>query len=250
VQTLVLWDIDHTLIELTGLSKEIYASAFAEITGRRLDHLAPMAGRTDLAITAETLRLHGLTPSNERLRAFGDALASGFAAREHEIRDRGRVLPGAQLALTGLAARTGVVQSVLTGNMVEIAIAKLRAFGLDSFVDFEAGAYGFDHSDRPPLVAMARERAARKYGVTFDRASTVLVGDTVHDVEAGHQGGARVIAVATGSSDQQMLRAAGAEIVLADLCQTAEVIQAILGATRLNPGHEVTRVQIDSDGTT
>jgi phosphoglycolate phosphatase-like HAD superfamily hydrolase len=250
VQTLVLWDIDHTLIELSGLSKEIYASAFAEIIGRHLDHLAPMSGRTDLAITAETLRLHGLVPTDESLRAFGDALVSGFAAREHEIRDHGRVLPGAQAALTELAARTGVVQSVLTGNMVEIAVAKLRAFGLDAFVDFEAGAYGFDHSDRPPLVAMARERATRKYGVTFDRASTVLIGDTVHDVEAGHEGGARVVAVATGSSDQQTLRAAGAEIVLADLRQTAEVIQAILGAAHVDSGHEVTRVQIDSDSTT
>jgi hypothetical protein len=56
-----------------------------------------------------------------------------------------------------------------------------RVFGIAAFVDYEAGAYRFDHSAGRSW-SMARERAARKYGVTFDRTSTVLIGDIPHDV--------------------------------------------------------------------
>jgi phosphoglycolate phosphatase-like HAD superfamily hydrolase len=58
----------------------------------------------------------------------------------------------------------------------------------------------------------------------------VLVGDTPNDVLAGHLGGARVVAVATGSSDVQTLKAAGADLVLEDLTDTAAVVRAVLTA--------------------
>lgn len=34
MELIVLWDIDHTLIENAGVSKEIYAAAFAALAGR------------------------------------------------------------------------------------------------------------------------------------------------------------------------------------------------------------------------
>jgi phosphoglycolate phosphatase-like HAD superfamily hydrolase len=120
---------------------------------------------------------------------------------------------------------------VLTGNHKPIALCKLSAFGLNRFVDVEIGAYGLDDTDRPPLVPLARQRAAAKYGETFAAETTILVGDTPLDVEAGHRGGARVLAVATGSSDEAELRAAGAELVLADLTDTDAVVQAVLGVS-------------------
>ncbi|GLX02191.1 hypothetical protein Misp02_62770 [Microtetraspora sp. NBRC 16547] len=79
--------------------------------------------------------------------------------------------------LSALAGRPDVVQSVLTGNMEPIAIGKLTAFGLDRFVDFEAGAYGMDHEERPRLVRLAQQRASAKYGYAFTAENTVLIGD-------------------------------------------------------------------------
>jgi phosphoglycolate phosphatase-like HAD superfamily hydrolase len=230
--TLVLWDIDHTLISVKGLSGEIYAAVFHEVTGRRMERLADMAGRTDLAITAETLRMHGMTPTTEVLDAFGVSLAAGFSAREGDISARGRVLAGARSVLAELSARADVVQSVLTGNMAEIAVSKLSAFGLDGYVDFEVGAFGFDDAHRPRLVEMARDRAERKYGRLFGPEDTVLIGDTPLDVDAGHRGDGHHSCTATGSSDEETLREAGAESVLADLSDTCEVIRAVLGPNR------------------
>lgn len=227
----MLWDVDHTLVKIDGVSREIYARVFGDVVGRPLEGLAEMAGRTDRAIITDTLRLHGIAPTDDLLAAFGAALAAAFAERAADIRARGRALPGAREVLAALARRPDVVQSVLTGNMDPIAVHKLTAFGLHSFVDWQVGAYGFDGVERPPLVGLARERASRKYGDPFDAAHTVVIGDTPHDVRAGHHGGARVVAVSTGASDEAALRAAGAELVLADLRDTDRVVRCILGVS-------------------
>lgn len=79
------------------------------------------------------------------------------------------------------------------------------------------GGFGSDDMSRPRLVAHAQRRASAKFGVTFDETTTVLVGDTVRDVQAAKLGGARVIAVATGIDSAAKLAAEGADVVLNDL---------------------------------
>ena len=111
--------------------------------------------------------------------------------------------------------------------MEPIARCKLAAFELDGFVDLEVGAFGMDDTERPPLVRLARKRAEQKYGQVFDASTTVLIGDTPYDVRAGHEGGARVVAVATGGTAASALRSAGAEVVVPDLRNTHAVVQAI-----------------------
>lgn len=233
LRTLVLWDIDHTLVSFDGVGRDIYAEAFQVVTGQPMRQVAAMAGRTDWAITAETLRMHGIESSKELLDSFVAALAEAFVLYGGEISQRGRVLAGVREVLAVLADRADVIQSLLTGNMEPLAIGKLRAFELERFVDFEVGAYGMDHEDRAVLVGMAQQRAVRKYGESFTRRNTVLVGDTPNDVLAGHEGGARVVAVATGASDVQALKEAGAELVLEDLADTAAVVRALLGPSEL-----------------
>jgi phosphoglycolate phosphatase-like HAD superfamily hydrolase len=228
MRTLVLWDIDHTLISLDGLSLEIYGDVFHEVTGDRLRFAPDMAGRIEHTIMSETLRRHGIEPTRDTMRTMADALAQSFTRRNTEIGARGRALPGARDALETLAARTDVVQSVLTGNIRPVALCKLAAFGLDTLVDLDVGAYGFDATERPALVGLAQRRATREYGVPFAAATTVLIGDTPHDIAAGRRGGARVIAVATGSSNEATLRSAGADVVLTNLADTAATVAAIL----------------------
>ena len=89
-----------------------------------------------------------------------------------------------------------MIQSLLTGNIEANAALKVSAFGLERWLDFEVGAYGSDpHEERSDLVAVARERAAAKYG---EPTGAVLVGDTPLDVRAAREAGARAVAVATG----------------------------------------------------
>jgi phosphoglycolate phosphatase len=76
-------------------------------------------------------------------------------------------------------------------------------------------------------VGVAQRRANARHGVTFDAGSTVLVGDTPLDVVAGRDGGAFVVAVASGRSTEAELLKAGADVVLPDLSDTAAVLQAL-----------------------
>ena len=224
----MLWDIDHTLIDVAGLSREIYGAVFRDLIGRPVAEFPDMAGRTDRSIITALLDINGVPRTDDLVETFAEALAKMFEDRRREFTVRGRELAGGRAALAALAERPDVIQSVLTGNMKPIAICKLTEFGLHDHIDFEVGAYGLDGLERSALVRLARERAQAKFQETFDEHSTVLIGDTPRDVRAGHEGGARVVAVATGRSDAAALRAAGAELVLPDLTDTEAVIRSVL----------------------
>jgi phosphoglycolate phosphatase-like HAD superfamily hydrolase len=146
------------------------------------------------------------------------------------VAESGMALPGAREALDALAAVPGVVQSVLTGNVRQVAEAKLTPLGLASHLDLAVGAYGNEHEVRAELVPLARARAAAAYRADFSGEATVLVGDTPLDVAAALAAGARAVGVATGQFAAAALEAAGADAVLADLTGTAQVIAAVLGS--------------------
>ena len=58
----------------------------------------------------------------------------------------------------------------------------------------------------------------------------MLVGDTPLDVEAALATGARAVGVATGGPAAADLAAAGADVVLPDLTDTAATVAAIVGS--------------------
>jgi phosphoglycolate phosphatase-like HAD superfamily hydrolase len=226
---LVLWDIDHTLIENNGVNKEIYARAFELLTGRQAEHIARTEGRTEPDIMRNMLIEHGIEPTTDYDARMPQALESATLSEAATLRERGHELPGSRDALSALRSSHGIIQSVLSGNIRPNAVTKLSAFALDNLIDFEVGGYGSDDDVRANLVNFAQERAVAKYGVKFDKTNTVLIGDTPRDVQAGRNGGAHVIAVASGSDSIEALRAEGADIVLPDLRDTQAVVDAVTG---------------------
>jgi phosphoglycolate phosphatase len=147
------------------------------------------------------------------------------------LREQGRVLPGAAEAIAALASPRyagQVIQSLLTGNIPELAEVKLAALGLTGHLDLAIGAYGNLSQVRADLVAVARRNATARYGGDFAGRATVLIGDTPKDVEAALVTGARAIAVASGSYSAEQLASAGADVVFADLTDTAGLVAAIL----------------------
>ncbi|MFJ4918759.1 HAD family hydrolase [Streptomyces sp. NPDC088725] len=225
--TLVLWDIDYTLLVSGPAGRSVYPRAFAALTGTEAPSTVPTEGRTEPAIMAELLAVHGVTDIRDKDAA--DAMITALRDAAPQLLSQGRRLPGALECLTALHGDPRGVQSLLTGNLRTNAELKLSTFGLDGLVDFEAGAYGSDDSHRPRLVALAQRRAGDRYGTVFDRDNTVLVGDTLRDVAAGREGGARVVAVATGQDGAEELLAAGADVVLPDLRDTELVVRTLLG---------------------
>jgi phosphoglycolate phosphatase len=258
IRCLVLWNIDLTLVDVSRVTRAAYADAFQQVTGRRLIQLPQFAGQSESEIFFDALARNtvpgttgpgttgpgttgpgttgdagadasaGDDSGGALLAAFYDALARAFAARRGELTEQGRLLPGAAQAVETLASRPDVVvQSVLTGTIRPNAVAKLTAFGLESFFDFEVGGYGSESYPKGAQVMMARGRAAEKYGKPFTERNTVYVGDSVRDVAAAKRGGASSVAVATGRSTESDLRAAGADLVLPDLADVPAVLRGI-----------------------
>jgi phosphoglycolate phosphatase len=232
---LVLWDIDHTLIDTGGVGSEIYAAAFQQVTGRPMEKMADVSGRTEPVIFRETLQLHKIDAPASLFGTFAGHQARGYAGRADEVRHRGQALPGAAEALRVISAKPDLIQSVLTGNTRPSAELKLRIFGLDSYLDMDSGAYGTDDDTRANLVGIARKRATQAHGVPFDASTTVLIGDTPNDVQAALDGGARIVAVASGRDSVDDLRTAGAGTVFRDLTDTAALIDAIYDHRRELP---------------
>jgi phosphoglycolate phosphatase len=139
------------------------------------------------------------------------------------------VKAGAREALEALGSSDDVIQSLLTGNIQANAALKLAAFGLERYPDFEVGAYGSHRGVRADLVGVACERASAKHRVAIEPADAVVIGDTPLDVEAARRGGARAVAVATGSASSDELWGAGPDVVLSDLRDTKAVLEAVCG---------------------
>lgn len=227
-QTLVLWDIDHTLIETRGVGRAIYERVFPAVTGKPLRELAEVAGRTELVIMYDTLQLHDVEPTEGMMRRLAAALVQGHEDARQELATTGRALPGAQQTLAALAADVRIHQAVLSGNLRDVSRIKLEVFGLDRYLDLASSAYGDDHTERPELVLIAQQRATKRTAATFDNEHTVLIGDTPKDVEAALTAGVRVIGVASGKSDESELMEAGAPVTISDLTHTATVIRLVI----------------------
>lgn len=223
---LVLWDVDHTLVSVPGVSRALYETAFESVTGRPLGPLADMAGRTERAIITDTLELNGVEVSDAVISRFYPALAAAARKLAENIRESGRVLPGVVEAISTLHHQH-VVQSAVTGNIRPLADVKLHAFDLADGLDLDVGGYGDDGSDRAVLVRLARERAEAKYGTSFAGKRTFVIGDTPHDVKGAHDAGVFAVGVATGRSSVSVLAGCGADLVLADLTDPAPLRDAV-----------------------
>jgi phosphoglycolate phosphatase len=225
---LVLWDIDRTLVDARSSGEDWYRKALAQATGQTLRCMPDTAGRTELAITTEVLETHGIEVRESSIDAMFTALAFVVAEERDGLSLYGSAMPGAAQALMALGTKPGVVQSLVTGNLPDVAFYKLDAFGLHRHVEFDIGGFGADSVHRHELIAASVTKANEKHGGTFDPSSVVVVGDTPHDVAAARRFGAVAIAVATGRSFEDELRAAGAHVVLPDLTDTDAVLDAVV----------------------
>jgi phosphoglycolate phosphatase len=214
------------------VTRAAYVEAFPAVAGRPLLKLPQMAGRSESEIFFDALALNGADVSaggtaEALLAPFSAALAAALEARRDDLAVQGQRLPGAAEAMAAAGQLDGVVQTVLTGSSRLGAMLKLRAFGLDGFVDFDLGGYGSEVYPKGTLIRVARERAGLKHGTTFGEDATVYVADSPRDVDAAKIGGAASLAIASGRASAAELRDAGPDAVLPDLTDTAAVVALI-----------------------
>lgn len=217
-----MWDVDYTLLRGGGVAARAWQAAFTELTGVAWRVNPIFGGRTDMDICAEVFATHGVTDCTPE-RFFVRYVEKVRACR-HEFGEQGSLMPGVRDVLSRLGDDPDVVQTLVTGNVPEVAEAKVAAFDLASAFDTEVGGYGTDDSVRATLVRRSLERAQAKYGEAF---RPVVIGDTVHDISAALANRALAVGVATGSTSMAQLALAGAHAVLPDLSDVDAAVRIL-----------------------
>jgi phosphoglycolate phosphatase-like HAD superfamily hydrolase len=198
-----LFDIDGTLIHCTDATHYFaFCDALKSVTGRDLTlEGVTTHGNVDAGILRDALTLAGVADAEwrPRLQQLSAAMCDFVEKRKSELRTT--VLPQVQQVLEHLRSR-GATLGVATGNLGRIGQLKLEVAGLMRYFDF--GGWSDGHEFRSDVI---RAAIAKAHALCGDEASICVLGDTPADVEAAHDNGIPVIAVATGiySSDQLKL---------------------------------------------
>jgi phosphoglycolate phosphatase len=226
IRRLLLWDIDGTLIRAGEIGSLVFDRALESVIGELPEARVRMSGKTDPQIVQEYLDLMHLDDP-EHLPAVLEVLERELAAAAHLIAEEGYPCAGVPELLDRINGDDRLHQSILTGNIAPNAVVKLAAFGLDTKIDMEAGAYGSDSADRTQLVPVALRRLAELRGAVLEPDQVWVIGDTPRDLECARAGGAHCLLVATGTYAVAELQGLGADAVFADLADTEAVVEAL-----------------------
>ncbi len=225
---LLLFDVDGTLLSPGPAARAALASALSEIFGTSGALSAYMFdGKLDPMIFTELMREAGVAEAAiaERLPwaldLYLDRLEAALAVERPHLKPRVPEL------LDRLAVAPTAVLALLTGNVKRGARIKLSAAGLWHY--FRFGVYGDEAARREDLGAVALARARETTGLDVAGRDCVVVGDSRHDVACGKAIGARTVAVATGKTSAEELRASGADVVLSDFGDLDAAAEALLG---------------------
>lgn len=194
--TLLLFDIDGTLVQLDGTGRAAITEALSTVNGQPISTEAvSFSGRTDPDIFEAILAENDLPTTDAAVESAIAAYVDTMRSRLSQ--DSVKILPGVPELLANLDHHPDIHLGLVTGNVEPIAHEKLSVHGFDEY--FPVGAFGSDHADRNRLPPLATQRAAEHAGGSrFPPERVVVIGDTVHDIECARAAGARTVAVCTG----------------------------------------------------
>ena len=228
MRRLVLFDIDGTLIADGGAAREAFASALLAVFDCRGDlRRYDFSGRTDPQIAYMVLRDAGV-PEIEIDAAMPRLWEHYLAALARTAPGRVRELPGIRALLDALRTDARVILGLLTGNIEPGARIKLGGASLNDYFPF--GAFGSDSPRREELPPVAAERALRLSGHRFRGRDVVIIGDSVYDVRCGVPHGATTIAIASGKTPAEKLRAENPHHFFDSAEDREALLAAILGS--------------------
>jgi phosphoglycolate phosphatase len=224
--TVLLFDIDGTLLETGGAGRRAMAGAFREAHQKpdACTHFA-FAGMTDRAIVREGLKTLGSDPDERAIDALLEIYLR-LLASELERTTSYRLFPAVAELVQWLTTREGVAVGLGTGNVRSGAYLKLARGGIDGHFAF--GGFGCDAEDRIELLRAGARRGAEALGAPLEACRVVVIGDTPRDVAAARGLGVPCIGVGTGGTPPATMIELGA-VVAFDTLADAGVRDALLG---------------------
>ncbi|MGR3467151.1 MAG: HAD-IA family hydrolase [Shimia sp.] len=184
--SLVLWDVDGTLVDSQAHIVGAMGRAFAA------QGLAPPARQDILGIVGLSLpqAMARLAPGADSERLVVDYKQAFQDLRAVLGRDGAPLYPGIRAVLDGLNAREDLVQGVATGKSRRGLDHVLELHELAGHFVTRQDADGHPSKPHPSMALTAMAEAGADRGV--------MIGDTTYDMEMGRAAGLRTIGVAWG----------------------------------------------------
>lgn len=208
MSTVLLFDLDGTLVNTGGAGRRAMNAAFLELFGRE-DGFRDFKfdGMTDFAIARAGLKKHHGEEAAIDQAAIDAFLATyvGYLEAELPRSEKYVVLPGVAALIASLANAPNVAVGLGTGNIKRGAYAKLVRSDLGGAFAF--GGFGCDAEDRTELLRVGAQRGAEQLGRPLAECRVIVIGDTPKDIAAARGIGAACLAVATGGYTKDELRA-------------------------------------------
>jgi phosphoglycolate phosphatase len=223
---LIIFDCDGTLVD----SQHMICAAMRQ---------AYEANGLSVPVREQLLSIVGLSlPEAFRRLAQGEKTAAShpvdglvvqykaaFAALRESPQHLEPLYPGAREALDTLGQRRDVLLGIATGKSQRGVHAVLSRHGLSArFATIQTA----DDAPSKPHPGMALAAMRETGALPHD---TVVVGDTVFDIEMARAAGTRAIGVAWGYHPAQVLRDAGADAMIADFSELGGALDRLWAAT-------------------
>jgi len=224
--TVLLFDIDGTLVTTGGAGRRAMERAFEAKTGLRSATEFPFAGMTDRAIVRSGLRAASHPDDEPHIDELIDTYL-GYLEEEVARATVYEVYPGVVTAVKRALDAEATAVGLGTGNVRRGARIKLGRVDLaDSFA---FGGFGCDDEDRATLLRIGAERGAMQLGEELAHCRVVVIGDTPRDVAAALAIGAECVGVGTGGVEPDELRELGATAAFATLDDPGALAALLVG---------------------
>ena len=200
----VLFDLDGTLVDSNYLHVMAWARAFDEA-----GIWAPMASIHRLIGAGSSVLIHELLGEDHPHEELSEAHGRHFDKLKPEL----RAFPEARQVLEDVAQR-GARVVLATSSREEDVEALIETFGHTDAICAVTHGGDVDEAKPDPDVLTAAMKKAR-----LDPGRTMLVGDSVWDIEAAERAGIPCVTVLTGGISRAELEDAGAVAVFEDVAE-------------------------------
>lgn len=223
----IIFDIDGVLVHLSEAEEDVFFAALEQvhgITGASRDWNSYKI-RNDVEIIEELIAAKFNRPAKpdevrlvmERYHALMDiAIRSGGV--------KVSAIDGVTEVLHALGWQDGVTLGVATANLKSVAHMRLRAGELKDW--FKIGGYAESRGPKADILGQVMKKLRDGSGNVLAPERVVFLGDNPNDVAAGQQNGCHFIGFATEQPRRQLLREAGAQVVIGSHTETLDAITA------------------------
>jgi len=199
----ILFDLDGTLIDTVDLIVACWQHATARHCGAAIAR--------EMVLPTIGLPLHAALEAHAPGK--GAALREAYQDHNRIWHDQLTLLvPGTIAMLAALRAR-GVRTGLVTSKRREALQMGLDLFALEPYLDVIIGLEDAPQGKPAPDPIWA---ALLRLGQPPDPTQVAYVGDAISDMVAARTAGVRPLGVAWGAAPPDLLRAAGAALVLSD----------------------------------